>query len=569
MISNQLQALFIQAVKDGTGKEIETISFEEPKSSEFGDQATNIALMLSKELGKNPREVAQSIVDALPENDLIDRTDIAGPGFINFWFAEKVFEESFEELIERVESKSYGHLTRGNGKIAITDTSHPNIAKPMGVHHLLSTIIGQAINNLIEANGYERIRDNYLGDWGTQYGKLIVSIKKWGDIEKIKEDPITELLKLYVTFHDEAEKNPGLEDEGRAAFKKLEEGDEEFMELWKWIRQVSIDECEKIWKRLGVEFDSINGESFYEDKMEEIIKEGIEKGVIIEGNEGALIIEMDDENKPPAIIKKSDGATLYATRDLARIKYWQDELKGDLGINVVDVAQKLYFEQLFESAEKLGMNKMHHVHVEFGRMSFPEGGMSTRKGKIILLEDVLDEAEKRALEKIKEHNSKLPEEEQVELARKIGISAIKYNVLSQSRTKNYTFDWDIMLSFDGNSAPYLQYAYTRTQSVLRKASSLELQASSLKLQAPEELGLLKKLLAFEAQIERSLTEYKPNHLCNYLFELAQAFSLFYNNVRILDGSEEEQASRLKLVEAVAYVLKNGLEILGIEVPERM
>ncbi|MDP3975523.1 MAG: arginine--tRNA ligase, partial [bacterium] len=496
----------------------------------------------------------------------------AGPGFLNFRITTPSLEAGLMAQIGDPDRLGLPQLDQSEAKTIVIDFSAPNIAKPMGVHHLLSTIIGQAINNLLKTCGYKVIRDNYVGDWGTQYGKLTVAIQKWGDMEKIKKNPIPELLNLYVKFHDQAEKDPGLEDQGRAAFKKLEEKDLEITKLWQWIREISLEECQKLWARLGAEFDCINSESFYEDKMQPIIAEGLKTGVITEGQEGALIIEMDDPNKPPAIIRKKDGATLYATRDLARVKYWQDELKGSLGINVVDIAQKLYFEQLFEAAHKMGFTKMQQVHIDFGRMEFPEGGMSTRKGKVILLEEVLDEAEKQALKKIKDHSSELPEDEQKELARKLGLGAIKYNVLSQSRNKNYSFDWDQMLSFEGNSAPYLQYAYTRTQSILRKAAEAGLKtdlAVTASL-AVEEKELLKKLLEFEEAIQRSTEEYKPNLLCSYLFETAQAFSTFYNNLRVLDAETAESIStRLKLVEAAGTVLKKGLGLLGIEVPERM
>jgi len=586
MITAELSKLLQQTIEKVTGQKTSSIHLEAPHDSSHGDLTTNSAMALCKgdspllrgrgSKNLNPRDLAQEIIDNIPANEVLAKTEIAGPGFINFWLSDKVFNDSFQFLNKLITQEEYGKLTIGKGKKAITDTSHPNVAKPMGVHHLLSTIIGQSINNLLASCGYEVTKDNYLGDWGTQFGKLIHAINSWGDLETIKKDPIPELLKLYVKFHDEAEKDSNLEDQGRAEFKKLESGDKKNRELWQWIKDVSWEEFQKIYSRLGVTYDLVNGESFYEDQMQAIIEAGQKKKVIVEGEDGALIIEMDDENKPPAIIRKSDGATLYATRDLSRIKYWEDELNGDLGVNVVDVAQKLYFEQLFESAHKMGFNKMQHIHIEFGRMSFPESGMSTRKGKVVLLEDVLDEAEKRAYEKIQEHKSELPEDEKRELARIIGIGAIKYNVLSQNRNKNYTFVWDQMLSFDGNSAPYLQYAYTRTQSILRKAQELSIDSKNtlntkpLTINQLEERALLKKLLDFEKALEHSLEDYKPNTLCNYLFELSQAFSHFYNNLRVLDGeSPEVIQTRLKLVADTAYVLKKGLGILGIEVPERM
>lgn len=570
---DQLEKLLSKAVKKIAGKQPFTLNFEEPKEKAFGDFATNVSLSLSKPLGKNPRDVATEILSHLPKNDLIAKTEIAGPGFINIWLNDSVYSDSLVELNKKITQKKYGTLKLGKGKTAITDTSHPNVAKPMGVHHLLSTIIGQSINNLLKQCGYKVIRDNYIGDWGTQFGKLTYAIKAWGDMNTITADPIPELQKLYVKFHEGAEKDPALEERGREEFKKLEDGDVENRKLWNWIRDLSLMEFQKIWKRLGVEFDLMNGESFYEDKMPDVLKAGLKKKVIETGEGGALIVSMDNPNLPPCLLQKSDGATTYATRDLARMKYWEQDLKGAIGINVVDVAQKLHFDQIFESAKKLGIKKMQHVHVDFGRMEFPDGAMSTRKGNIVLLENVLDEAEKRAYEKIQSHNSELPEEEKKELARKMGIGAIKYNVLSQSRNKNYTFDWDTMLSFEGNSAPYLQYAYTRTQSILKKSivdSRLTMDHGLLTIDKIEEKHLLKSLLNFETAVSLSLEHYKPNTLCSYLFELSQAFSHFYNNLRIIDAEKaEERATRLKLVEATAYVLKSGLEILGIEVPERM
>jgi arginyl-tRNA synthetase len=572
MLKSDLEQLIISAVETSTGKKLENIHLEQTSDEKFGDFASNVAMTLSKEEKKNPREVAQAIIDNLPENPIIERTEIAGPGFINFWLTNKAYEKTLRELNESIEKNTFGQLDFGKGQTAVTDSSHPNVAKPMGVHHLLSTIIGQSINNLLKKSGYQVIRDNYIGDWGTQFGKLTYAIKTWGDMNKIQAEPIPELLKLYVKFHEESEKDPILEERGREAFKKLEDGDEESRKLWNWIRDLSLVEFEKIWKRLGVEFDHMHGESFYEDKMPVILEEGLKKKVIVNGEGGALIVPMNDENIPPCLLQKSDGATTYATRDLARMKYWQDEIKANLGINIVDVAQKLHFQQIFEAAEKLSINKMKHLHIEFGRMEFPDGSMSTRKGKVVLLEDVLDEAEKRAAEKIEEHKSELPAEEKLELARKMGIGAVKYNILSQSRQKNYTFVWDQMLSFEGNSAPYLQYAYTRTQSILRKAkdAGVEISGELSESFASEEKTLVKKLNFFEEAIEHSTKQYKPNLLCTYLYELAQDFSHFYNNLRIIDAEKpEERSTRLTLVQATSHVLKNGLEILGIEVPERM
>ena len=319
----------------------------------------------------------------------------------------------------------------------------------------------------------------------------------------------------------------------------------------------------------------IHGEGYYEDNMPTILAEGIKKGIIVKGEKGSLIIPMDDPNLPPCILQKSDGATTYASRDIARIRDWKETYHADIGVVLCDIAQQLHHDQINEAADKLGWNTQESVRVHFGRMSFPEGSMSTRKGTVVFLEDVLDEGEKRAYTKIEEHKSELPEAEKKELARKMGIGAIKYNILSQNRFKNYTFVWDQMLSFEGNSAPYLQYAYTRTQSVLRKAdpSSATADSGQTAQSSPlqqEEKSLIKKLLRYEEAIANSLLQYKPNLLCSYLFELAQDFSHFYNNLSILEAeTPEKKTLRLSLVNATGYILKHGLEILGIEVPSSM
>ncbi len=631
MTISELTKVLEKAVKKSTGHSPTDLQISEPLEKTFGDFSTNVALLLAKPLKKNPRELAEAIIKALPKGKLIEKTEIAGPGFINFWLKDEVFFKAFEKLYKKIEQKKFGKLKIGKGKVAITDTSNPNVAKPMGVHHLLATVIGQVVNHLLKTSGYKLIKDNYLGDWGTQFGKLIVAIRKWGNMDTIKKDPIPELLKLYVQFHNEAEKHPELEDEGRREFKKLEDGDPENRKMWEWIRKISLSAFNVIWKRLGVSFDMIHGEGYYENKMPSVLKEGIEKGIMVPGEKGSLIIPMNDpkadarqavrsepatgevaehsERKiskgnssprraqsllqiPPCIVRKSDGATTYATRDLARIKDWKETYHADIGVVLCDIAQKLHHDQVNEAADKLGWNTTESVRVHFGRMSFPEGAMSTRKGNVVMLEDVLDEGEKRALEKIEEHKSELPPEEKKELARKMGIGAIKYNILSQNRFKNYTFDWDQMLSFEGNAAPYLQYAYTRTQSIHRKSSPLPpVRRSSEseggrgdrggswrltkevvggKVLETEEKSLIKKLLNYEATIEQSLKQYKPNLLCTYLFELAQSFSHFYNNLRVLDAETEEKKSlRLSLVVTTGYVLKHGLNLLGIEVPERM
>ncbi len=567
------------------------INVEYPGELAHGDYSTNIALVLAKQVGLKPREVAEKVMAELSRNltqrrdpesgeigaKILSKIEIAGPGFINFFLAPEFLAQQTQRIIEKADT--YGNSDYKKGKTIVTDTSHPNIAKPMGVHHLLSTIIGNSINRILSAVGYTVIRDNYLGDWGTQYGKLMWAYKNWGDEAVVKKDPIPELQKLYVRFHEEVEDRPELEDLGRAEFKKLEDGDVESRKLWKWIVDLSIQEFHKLWDRLGVDFDYIHGESFYEDKMQEIIGMGIQKGLFVEGEKkegttgpGALIFKFAHEKYPPCIIRKSDGATIYATRDLARTKYWEDTWHPDLMVIVADTAQELHFKQFFEVAHALGITKAPNIHAWFGRMSFPEKRMSTRKGNIILMEELLDEAEERAYEVVKEKNPLLAEAQRKEVARVVGIGAVKYAVLAQNRQTNVTFTWDKMLALEGNSAPYLQYVYARAWSILRKSevtSISTLADTESLLSEPSEIMLSRLLTRLPEVLTLAADELKPNLLANYLFQVASQFNSFYGAVSVMKSEGDLKNARLALVGATIVVLKNGLTLLGIEVPQEM
>jgi arginyl-tRNA synthetase len=569
MLKQEIAKLIQNAIKESLQEKAE-ITLEYPKESSHGDYACNIAMQLSKKMGKSPREIAELVIKNIPKNELISTAEIAGPGFINIHLTNKAFDLELENIKKAVDENTFGKSETQNENIMI-EYSQPNIAKPLGVHHLLSTIIGQSLVNIFKFRGYRVTSTNYIGDWGTQFGKLIYAYKEWGDKKVIEKNPIAELLKLYVKFHDESEKDPELDDKGRAEFKKLEEGEAENTKLWEWVVKISMDEVQNTYAKLGgIEFDNFHGESYYRDQTADVINEGKKKGLFKEGNEGALMVFFPDEKYPPYMIVKKDGATLYSTRDLPCIRDRDTQLKGGRNIYVVDVAQKLYFQQLFETAKLLGYTKNSKpIHVEFGRMSFPDGSMSTRKGKVILLDDVLDEAVKRAEQKIEDHKSELESGAKKELAKMLGIGAVKYNVLSQSRLKNYTFEWDQMLSFEGNSAPYLQYAYTRTQSLIQKAGK-SISESDTAITCPEEKELVKMLARFEEVLIQTTEEYKPNTLCTYLYELAHAFSQFYNNLRIIDAEKaSEKSTRITLTYLVASTLKSGLNLLGIEVPDKM
>lgn len=555
---NQIKELFSKAA--GT-----EVKIEYPKNSSHGDYSCNAALALSKELKKPPQEIAKDIIAKLPENSLIEKTEIAGPGFINIFLSKEALQENLQTILKEKDSFPQ---SQEKSETVIVEFSAPNIAKPLGVHHLLSTIIGQSLYNIYTQLNYNAISINHVGDWGTQFGKLIYAYKTWGDKATVQKDPIAELLKLYVKFHDEAEKDESIEDKGRHEFKIFEEGDKENRELWQWIVDESLKEIQTTYDKLGgIHFDHVQGESFYEDKTAAVLEEGKKLNILKEGNDGAYIVEYEDENMAPLVVQKKDGATLYSTRDLATVKYRIDTFKPAKVLYVVDIAQTLYFKQLFEAAERYPWDKTELVHVWFGRMHLQDGKASTRKGNVVLLNDVLDEAVKRAEKIIAEKNPDLKNKEEV--ARALGIGAVKYSVLSQNRTTDITFDWDRMLSLEGNSAPYLQYSYARAKSILRKESNKDAMPDPQDTEQKTR-ALISFLPKYQEILHNAAKEYKPNILSNYLYELAQKFNSFYNGVPVLRAdSQAKIEQRKQLVEATSQILKNGLLLLGVDVVEEM
>lgn len=577
----------------------EPVKVETPKDKSHGDYATSVALKLAKSVNKSPREMVDMIRKNLPSLPYIENVDFAEPGFMNFTLSKNYLEQELKKILTLREH--YGAINLGEGKKAMVEFSSPNIAKPLGVHHLLSTLIGQALANILNFCNYQVITANFLGDWGTQFGKLIYAFKNWGDRETVQKDPINELLKLYVKFHDEAEKDPTLEDKGREEFKKLEEGDEQNRNLWLWIREESIKDLENIYTRLGVHFQEYLPESLYEGMTKEIIEEGKAKGVFVEGEKGALVVKFENEEFPPYLIQKGDGTTLYATRDIASIKDRIERFHPAKTVYVVDVAQSLHFKQLFATAKKLGYTESELIHAVFGRMSLPEGRMSTRKGTVILLDELIKEAIERADKVIREKSLALTDAEREFITEGVAIGAIKYHVLSQNRETNLTFDWDRMLALDGNTAPYLQYSYARAESILRKAKE-ETPAAPVPEAAPHgvdesqtdlftlvaektenqngeneeplshaaELELIRLLVKFQEVVESAAETYKPNLISTYLFEISQAFNTFYQAVQVLSTTNAKlRESRLSLVAGFAQVLKNGLHLLGITAFEKM
>jgi len=586
LIKDEIYELLKNAVKK-TFPEMPAIPgfvVEVPKDQRFGDYSSNAAMVLAKILKTNPREIFNQLENNIEKTPCISKISFAEPGFINFsidktWLEKELSKIAFEE-------KQYWKLNIGGGENVIVDFSSPNIAKPLGIHHLLSTVIGQALINIYRFIGYNALGLNYLGDWGTQFGKLITAYKTWGDKEKLTHEPINEMLKLYVKFHDEAEKDKSLENKAREEFKKLEDKDKENIKIWEWFKELSLKDIQKTYDKLGgVHFDIYAPESFYNDKMAEVLDEGKQKGIFIEGEGGALIVKFDDPSFSPYLVQKSDGATLYSTRDLASIKHRLKEWNPSKLIYVVDKSQSLYFKQLFKTAELLGWTKTaEFIHVDFGRMSFKDSKMSTRKGNIVLLDEVLDEAIEKAKAVIEQKNPKLSAKEKSVIARAVGIGAVKYNILSQNRTTDIVFDWSKMLSLESNSASYLQYTYTRAMSILRKSKEKqekekpESQISIFDAPAAgnehedEEKEFLTARLAikFPEYIVESAEQNKPNILTNYLYELAQNFNAFYHTTPVLQSKDPSQRkTRLALTGAVAKIISTGLNLLGIECTEKM
>jgi arginyl-tRNA synthetase len=571
MIKEQITDLIKKAVMDlGISEnDIPAFTLEHPDEMSHGDFATNIALMLAKPLKKNPKELADKICEKINQTKIeeIEKVEVAGPGFINFYLSPKYFASSLAEILNKQEN--YGKKTKsfwskflskkGEQKV-IVEYSSPNIAKPFTVGHLRSTIIGDAVANILEFSGHKVIRDNHLGDWGTQFGKLIVALKKWSSIEAIEKSdkPIKDLVDLYVRFHDEAEKDKTLEDEGRAWFTKLEKGDKEAREIWQKCVNLSLKEFERIYKVLNIKFDTTHGESFYEDKMADVIVD-VKKAGIARESEGAYLIFFESEKYPPLMLLKTDGSSLYALRDLATDKWRKKEYgQNTIIINEVGMEQELQFKQLFEAEKLLGYAKEgERVHVAHGLYRFKEGKMSTRKGNVIWLDDVLNEAIERA---------GLINKETAEM---VAIGALKFNDLKREAKGDINFDWDEILNLKGDSGPYLQYACVRAKSILEKAKKEGIKAKINLSGSVMPTELSKMLIRFPEIVERAGREYAPHYLATYLTTLASAFSSFYAQETVVDKNDINSPYKVALSEAFLFVMKSGLNLLGIKVPEKM
>ena len=531
---------------------------------DYGDTATPLAFHLAKRLRQSPVAIAERLACEVQKCRGVERCDVAGAGYVNVWFTSSFLIEELG-VVHQVCSPLPLHCDRAP---VIIDYSSPNIAKPLGIHHILSTIIGQTLGNLYVHAGYPVVRWNYIGDWGTQYGKLAVAYERWGGRRLPESFTLDELLALYVRFHEEAERDVSLESSAQEAFKKLESGDPKLRLIWEAFVAITKHANDQVYQRLRVHFDVGLGESAYEGKIGSILDEGKRKGVFREGERGALIIDFFQENLPTAVVLKSDGSTVYFTRDLALMRDRIDRWHPSAILHVVDSAQSLYFQQLFATARQLQWEVPHLEHVVFGRMRFADVEMSTRKGTILKLEHVLDEAVDRAGSVIDQHRDTIQTDDRNALAEMMGTGALVYGILSQNRKMDIIFDWDRFLSFDGNSAPYFQYTYARARSVLRKAGGEGAIANVASL-TPTERSLVVQLLQFPSVLQESRDDRMPHKLCQYLYQLCQAYNAFYNVDPILTATSSVRDMRLFFTSCTASVLRTGAGLLTLQVPDRM
>ncbi|MDU6570512.1 MAG: arginine--tRNA ligase [Lactobacillus johnsonii] len=540
-------------------KEKISMLIERPKNPKMGDYAFP-AFALAKIEHKNPALIAKDIAEQISDDNFTS-IQAVGP-YVNFAIDHaKLVNATLNDVL--TEKEHFGNQKLGEGNVPI-DMSSPNIAKPMSMGHLRSTVIGNSIAKTLEKVGYTPIKINYLGDYGTQFGKLITAYRLWGNEEDVKKDPITNLFHYYVKFHEEAEKDPKLEDEGRAAFKKLENGDEEEIKLWKWFREVSLQEFNRIYKELGVTFDSYNGEAFFNDKMQPVVDELREKG-LLEESRGAQVVNLgEDEN--PALILKSDGSSLYMTRDLAAALYRKKEYDFVMSLYVAGGEQTGHFKQLKQVLKKMGYDWSDNIHhIPFGLITQGGKKLSTRKGNVVFLDQVLKDAVSLAEQQIEEKNPNLSNKKQV--AHDVGVGAVVFHDLKNDRMDNFDFDLEEVVRFEGDTGPYVQYTNARAQSILRKANK-EISMDNLSLNDDWSFAVAKALADFPAIVEKASEKFEPSIIAKYALDLSKKFNKYYANVRILDEDNQLNA-RLALVQATSIVLTEALRLLGVNAPKEM
>ena len=562
LLSQDLQ----KTVGDVFHQQLKDVPLSRPVDTKFSDYTSNIAFLLAKDLKKSPHEIASKIASSFPKRKEYFKVE-AQNGFLNIFLSDLFYQQEIGKILR--EKEHYAQVDAGKRKTVVIDYSAPNIGKPMGAGHLRSTIIGRAIYNLHTFFGWNVIGDNHIGDWGTQFGKLLYAYKSWGNPNTVKENPTKELFELYVRFTKEAKVNDELNDKAREEFRKLESGDEENRKLWKMFVTENLNDFDKIYTMLGVNFEQTLGESFYEEKLPGVIKEVLKKKVATKDPDGSVVVDLEDEKLGKALIQKKDGATLYMTRDIATYEYRIETFHPDKILYVIGRDQGLYLKQLFRIVERLGYKSVEVQHIDFGLLRLEGKRMATREGRTVFLEQVLSDAINRAKVITKEKSRDLTPKEQEKVAKDIGVGAVKYNDLSQNRVSDIDFDWERMLNIQGNSAPYLQYTHARACSVLEKAGEKGGSFDLIALETASERTLMRKLPLFEEVLWEAYSRYLPNLLANYLFDLSQTFNGFYNDEPILTAPGELRNARLALTESVTQLLKNGLAILGIEAPRKM
>ncbi len=544
---------------------------EQPPKKELGDYAFP-CFRLAKELHKAPQMIAADIADQIKSGDsdisFLDKVDVQG-AYVNF-FLKKT--EYVKTIIESSIDDNYGSSTIGNGKVICIDYSSPNVAKNFHVGHLRTTVIGNSLYKIFTKLGYKVERINHLGDWGTQFGKLIVAYKNWGSEEAVKEKGIEELMRLYVLFHDKADEDESLNEEARAWFHKMETGDEEALKIWKWFYDISLEEFKRVYNLMGIEFDHYTGESFYRDKTAGVVKELESKG-LLEDSEGAKIVNLEKYDMAPCLILKNDGSSIYATRDIAAVEYRKKEYNFEKCLYVTGQEQKLHFAQVFKVMELLGNEwaKDSLIHIPYGLVSLSGEKLSTRGGNVIYAEDILHEAINKIKEIINEKNPDLSEEEKENAARIVGVGSVIFNDLYNQRIKDVSFSWQHVTSFEGETGPYVQYTYARCSSILRNFTdfvpSSDIDIDVLTDDASVEL--LKEISRFNDVIAEAAERYEPSVVARYAVDLAQVFNRFYTENRISVPEENIKNARLTLTYITRRILKDSLDLLGIDVVERM
>jgi len=542
---------------------------EIPPNSDLGDYAFP-CFKLAKDLRKAPPMIANDIKENIEiDENIIEKIDVVS-GYLNIFINKQALVQTVLEEVANKKEK-YGSSTLGEGKNVVIDYSAPNIAKPFHIGHLRSTVIGGALYKIYNFLGYNSVGINYLGDWGLQFGKVMAGINLWKDEYDFENDEMASILKVYIRFNQEEKENPELTELARKLFKKLEDGDEETVATWEHIRKISLENYEKTYKLLNSKFDSYNGEAYYNDKMDPVVNELKEKGLLKE-SQGAQVVDLEEYGMPPCIIITSVGTTIYATRDLASLKDRINRYNFDKAIYVVGNEQQLHFKQVFKTLELMGYEEYSKncVHVPFGLVVDKDGEkIGSRKGNSVFLEDILNEAIDKVKDIINEKNPDLEDKE--EIARKVGVGAIIFNDLSNSRIKDEIFDWDMLLNFQGETGPYIQYIYVRTKSLLERAGYIPeiTDVDFSKLSEVEAINTLKLIYQFNDVIKNAADKNEPSILARYLIDLSQSFSTFYNEHKIITEEKDIQNARLYLTYAVGTVLKTGVELLGMEMPNKM